>query len=105
MYGPHTTGQTALAAGLDEPECPRAQSHLEARVSQARRLRAQLYELEQGLIRLIEKVEGPFPHNAGCEEKDQAPPGLLGQLHVAHDDCEKTFHRMMQATEHLHDLL
>ena len=105
MYGPHATGQTTLAAGLDEPECPRAQSHLEARVSQARRLHGQLCALEQTLIRLIEKINGPIPHTDRCKETDQDPPGLLGQLHVAHDDCEKTFHRMMQATEHLHDLL
>ena len=94
-----------LNAVHDEPECSRSESHLERGVSQARRLSAQLYELERALIRLIEKVDGPIPHNGKCEEKDQDPPGLLGQLHAAHDNCEKTFHRMMQATEHLHDLL
>ena len=111
MYGSQLTGQTTLDAGYGNSERPRVESHLEARVSQARRLHAQLYALEQTLIRLIEKVNGPIPHNGGCEEKDQDPaqdqdsPGLLGQLYVVHDNCEKTFYRMMQAADHLHELL
>lgn len=89
----------------DDAECPRAESHLEMGVSQARKLHAQLVELEHTLIRLIEKIEGPAPQNTRCEEKDQDPPGLLGQLAQAQNRSMQTLERMMQATEHLQGLL